>query len=63
MGYGDIKFAAALALWVGPATPVFVCGACLAAAGVGLALRRNAVPFGPFLALSSGACLLVSLAP
>lgn len=63
MGYGDVKFAAALALWVGPMTPALVCAACLAAALAGVAARRRAVPLGPFLALSSGACLLVSLTP
>lgn len=63
MGYGDVKFAAALALWVGPMIPALVCAACLAAALAGVAARRRAVPLGPFLALSSGACLLVSLTP
>ena len=63
MGYGDVKFASALALWVGPVTPALVCAACLAAALVGVVAHRRAVPLGPFLALSSGTCLLVSLTP
>lgn len=63
MGYGDIKFASALALWVGPMTPFLVCGACLVAACFALATRRRTVPLGPFLAVSSGACLLVSMTP
>lgn len=63
MGYGDVKFISALALWVGPMTPFLVCGACLVAACFALITRRRTVPFGPFLAVSSGACLLVSMTP
>ncbi|WP_436859677.1 prepilin peptidase [Citrobacter tructae] len=59
LGYGDVKFLAALGAWHGwTALPLLVfCAALLATMGVavmaitrGTAILKNPLPFGPFLA-------------
>ena len=61
LGFGDVKLVAALALWLGAATP----WAVALAAGLGLvaflALRpaEGRLPFGPWLALAAGVVGLV----
>ena len=54
LGFGDVKLAAALALWLGAATPWMVAVASLGGLGF-YALTRPRdprIPFGPFLAAS-----------
>jgi len=55
LGLGDVKLVAALALWLGTATPWLVAGASLAGLGL-MAVARPAdgrLPFGPSLALAA----------
>jgi leader peptidase (prepilin peptidase)/N-methyltransferase len=67
MGYGDFKLLAALGAWLGASMvlPV-VLGASIFGAVVGIAMKLNSslregryVPFGPFLAGSGLAVLLL----
>ncbi len=57
LGLGDVKLTAALALWLGPATPLMVAIAC----GLGLAAApfsrdaRGRLPFGPMIAAAGWA--------
>lgn len=61
MGLGDVKLLAAMALWLGPAVLVVLVVACAAAVVANLALGRKRFAFGPYLATSFGACLLLTL--
>lgn len=59
MGMGDVKLAAMMGVYLGPAVATallvgFACGAAFGAALIvrdGAAARKRAIPFGPFLAL------------
>jgi leader peptidase (prepilin peptidase)/N-methyltransferase len=61
LGFGDVKLVAALAIWLGLATPWAVALAAALALLAFLALRPadGRLPFGPWLALSAGAIGLV----
>ncbi len=62
LGLGDVKLAAALALWLGPATPLAIAAASLAGL-VGMAIERPAdgrLAFGPYLALAGWLVALFS---
>lgn len=67
MGLGDVKLAAVMGLFLGPAVATAILVALLAGALVGLAMiarhgaiaRTRAIPFGPFLALGGITALLV----
>jgi leader peptidase (prepilin peptidase)/N-methyltransferase len=59
MGFGDVKLAATMGLFLGRAVAPAILAALLAGSAVGLwiilrhgaASRKTAIPFGPFLAL------------
>lgn len=58
MGYGDVKFAAALGLWLGLQQTILTLFLAFAAGGISgiicltfhLKSRKDAIPFGPYLA-------------
>jgi leader peptidase (prepilin peptidase)/N-methyltransferase len=50
MGLGDVKLAAVLGLYLGPAVLPALLVALVAATAAGLAGRRTTIPLGPFLA-------------
>lgn len=54
LGLGDVKLVGALALWLGPATPIFVAGAAILGLGVAAIVRPTGgrLAFGPMLAVS-----------
>jgi leader peptidase (prepilin peptidase) / N-methyltransferase len=66
MGMGDVKLAALMGIYLGRAVAPGLLGGFLAGAIVGIALiaargaqaRKQAIPFGPFLALGGFAALL-----
>jgi leader peptidase (prepilin peptidase)/N-methyltransferase len=66
MGLGDVKLAAVMGLFLGRDVAVAIVVALLVGSAVGLALiarrgaaaRKQAIPFGPFLALGSVVGLL-----
>jgi leader peptidase (prepilin peptidase)/N-methyltransferase len=64
MGFGDVKAAVVLGAAVGTVDARLAAVAlCLAAAGgaaFGLATRRRAIPFGPFLVVASLVVLLAN---
>lgn len=61
MGYGDVKFAAALGLWLGLQQTILTLFLAFVAGGISgvicltfhLKSRKDAIPFGPFLAASA----------
>lgn len=63
MGLGDVKLALVLGLWLGPSRTLLALLLAFVAGGLvgvflltsGLRSRKEAIPFGPFLAL--GACV------
>lgn len=60
LGLGDVKLLAAEALWLGEGVLFALALACVSAALVeGLLRRRRAFAFGPYIALASGACLVM----
>lgn len=61
MGLGDVKLAAVLGLYLGPAVATALLVALCLGALTGLALRARTVPFAPFLATGTAvACLPLS---
>jgi len=61
MGLGDVKLAAVLGLFLGPAVAVALPVALSLGAALGLVLRVRTVPFAPFLATGTAvACLPLS---
>lgn len=58
MGLGDVKLAAVLGLYLGPAVTTALLVALVTGALTGLALRARAIPFAPFIAIGAAvACL------
>ena len=61
MGLGDVKLAAVLGLYLGPAVVTALLAALCLGAATGLALRLRTIPFAPFLAMGAAvACLPLS---
>jgi leader peptidase (prepilin peptidase)/N-methyltransferase len=61
MGLGDVKLAAVLGLYLGPAVATALLVALWLGALTGLALRARTIPFAPFLATGAAvACLPLS---
>ncbi len=66
MGYGDFKLLAALGSWLGwQQLPLVILGSSIVGAIIGILILKvqqkelhNAIPFGPYLALSGWVCLL-----
>ncbi len=61
MGYGDIKFLTAVALWLGARVIWVVAIACLLALAVEVPRGRRIFAFGPYLVIASLGCLLLPL--
>lgn len=61
MGLGDVKLAAVLGLYLGPAVATALLVALVTGALTGLALRARTVPLAPFIAIGAAvACLPLS---
>lgn len=58
-GFGDIKFVAAVALWLGPQTLFVAVLSCVLALAIEIPLRHRSFAFGPYISAASAVCLAV----